>query len=67
MKYRVVTHFETLYTHEKEEKVEYTDDRMKAIYGFELYIENPEVKFCSVDIVNKEGDPCKKIILCYAP
>lgn len=63
--YRLTIHFETLYTHEKEQKIEYTESRDSALRAFSIYIENPEVKFCSIDIVSKENDFCKKIIACY--
>ena len=63
--YRVTIHFETIYTHEKEQKIEYIDSRDQALRAFTIYMENPETRFCSVDIVYKINDIVHKIIACY--
>lgn len=64
MKYRVTACFETIYTHETETKVEITDDYSAAIGAYIIYIENPETRFCSVDIVGAHNEP-KKIIAAF--
>lgn len=64
--YRVTTQFETIYTHEKESKIEYTDDRAAALRTFAIYIENPEVRFCAIDIpVFKDDYKIGTIIASY--
>lgn len=64
--YRIITAFETIYTHEKETKIEYTTDRDSAIRTFGIYIANPEVRFCSIDIPKtKEGIVIDKMIASY--
>lgn len=65
-KYRVTTKFETLYTHELESKVEYTDDFQAALGAYIIYIENPECIFSCVDLVGK-GGTSKKIIAAFNP
>ena len=49
MRYRVVTKFETLYTKETEVKIEYTTDFKSALNAYIIYIEHPEVVFCTIE------------------
>lgn len=64
-KYRVVTHFEEQYTHEVHIKTERTTDLKAAIGAYIIYIEHPEVVFCSVDIPD-DNDMPKKIIALFS-
>lgn len=64
--YRIVTKFETIYTHEQESKIEFTNDLASAKRIFALYMKNPEVILCSIDIAPKHDDDTKlKIIAVY--
>ena len=48
MTYRLCTKFETLYTHEIENKIEINNDLDQVKRTFGIYMENPEVVFCSI-------------------
>lgn len=66
MTYCVATTFETVYTHEIEHKVEYTDDRARAIGAYCVYLENSEVTECYLIKVPYEGYTGKgKMIAAY--
>ena len=69
MIYRITTCYETVYTHETDVKIEYTDDRLQALRVFGIYLENPEVVKACVEIVN--SNKCAlcsgKIIAVYNP
>ena len=49
MTYRLCTKFETLYTHEIENKIEINNDLDQVKRTFGIYMENPEVVFCSIE------------------
>ena len=64
--YRLVTIFETLFTHERETKVEYTADKAGAVRAYGIYLENPEVVFCTLEAVTNHDLPkAGKIIAIY--
>ena len=62
--YRISTVFETLYTHEKETKIEITRDFQAALNCYIIRIENPEVTFCSIDVMG-ENESVGKIIAAF--
>lgn len=62
--YRITTTFETLYTHERETKIEITDNFSAALNCYILRIENPETIFCSIDVM-EENDAVGKIVAAY--
>lgn len=64
MTYRVTAKFVTIYTKEEETKIEYTDDFRGALGAFEIYMENPETVFCSIDIPDTHN-LVKKIVAAY--
>ena len=68
MVYRIVTTFETLYTREREVKIESTPDLQAAKGAFSIYLMNPEVVSCTLDRVPREDCPTAgHIIAAYNP
>lgn len=69
MMYRITTCYETVYTHETDVKIEYTDDRLQALRAFGIYLENPEVVKACIEVVNSEKRALGtgKIIAVYNP
>lgn len=63
-KYCITTRFEVLYPREVLNKAEYTNDFQAALGAYIIYIQNPEVKFCTLSIIGADGLP-KKIIAAF--
>lgn len=63
-RYRVITKFETLYTHETETKIEITNDFSAALNCYIIRIENPETTFCSIDVMG-ENETVGQIVAAF--
>jgi hypothetical protein len=63
-KYSITTKFVTMYTKKEEVKVEYTNDFEAALGAYIIYIENPEVVFCTLALLN-ENDTIRDIVAAF--